>query len=541
MCGLIGAFRADDAHWAKIGHFMWQGLYMSALRGMGGTGCGLVFKEFDTEYAKSHVSAINFLGSQEWEWVEKNIFASRAVIGHTRSATAGAVKTVNSHPFRYADPENNTEVMMIHNGHVRNHLSLTPHTFKHDVDSAHVAYALLTKGALPTLELLQGAYTLIWYDKKSKTMNLARNEERELYYVMDKAKTHFFFASEIDFLASILRRNGIEHEDEFFTLDTHTLYTFDLTKKTLVPKKVQYEEKKYLPVATNYPSGNGGPYASGSDSWKDFTKNFPGVGDSLWAKCIDENGLALSLYKPIGDAEGQVAEKDAYGYVYATRAMEQGSIVRINGIGYHHWNDQLHKIKDCIPVKVTKVERGVKNQTTGKLYTYYECTIHHDECAKEIRRKELADKNREDSTRRRKEYEAALAAGRAVPLPSTNTPNDASTGGNGVGGAVGPGDGAAPNGHGERELGVGTGLPIPPVTVPGPRGARITVREWKDIAVQGCYFCHGKMDVQIDAGKVEWWEHPRNPEDRKDSDAEYQMICACCVDDPKKMESIAAA
>lgn len=532
MCGLIGAFRADDAHWSKIGHFMFQGLYMSALRGMGGTGAGLIFKDYDTEYAKSHTSAINFLNSTEWEWIDKNIFASRAVLGHTRSATAGAVKTVNSHPFRFTDAEN--EVMMIHNGHVRNWGSLSPINFKHDVDSAHVAISLLNRGAIPTLELIEGAYTLIWYDKKTKTMNLARNEERELFYAQDKSKTHLFFASELDFLSSLLRRNGIEHVDEFFQLDTHTLYSFDLTNKTLVPKKVQYEEKKSPPVVWQ---GNSSYSGGQQNAGKSFTKPFAACGDYMWVRCGESSDLALCLYKEIGDAEGQTTEKDAYGYIYGTRAMEYGSVIRVNGINYLDWKNGINLIKDALPVKITKVERDIKQKDSDRRYTYYEAVLDADEVDRDVRRARMLKKRDEQAAIRRKEYEAALAAGRALPVPQTSTPvpESGQMGGRDDTVGVGPDDGA-PNGK------QGVGLDHPIMTyVPGPKGRRITVKEWKEIAMQGCYFCHGKFDLQIDSGKVEFWEHPRNPEDHKEDDAEYQMICVCCMDDPKKMEAIAAA
>lgn len=554
MCGLVGAFRAKDAHFTKIGDFMWQGLYMSALRGMGGTGCGLVLPEYDTEYAKTHASAIHFLGSAEWDWIDKNIYASHAVVGHTRSATTGGVKAVNSHPFRFKNDD--SEIMMIHNGHVRNHLSLTPALFKHDVDSAHVAHSLLHRGAIETLELLEGAYTLIWYDKKKKTMNLARNEERELYFAQNKEKTTFYFASEIDFLSSLLRRNRIPHEDVFYTLKTHTLYEYDLTKGILAAKETQYEEKKAPPAASfpHYQNANGGPYANASDSWKNYTKPYAGVGDSIWCRIADETDVALTLYKEIG--EPGITETTAYGCLYGTRPTEHASIIRINGINRAHWLADLHKIKACIPIKITKVERNCRNRHNGTLYTYYEGGLEHDEAAKEVRqanmrinRIRLDEKRFEDAKIAREA--AAEAAGRTLPVviegSAAKLVSEQRVGAVGLGVDVGPPDRASEGADGD---GNGAGLAgleekeafiIEPTYYPGPKGRKWTASQWKECAQDGCYFCYGKFDIQTDAGKVEFWAHPKNPEDHKDTDTEYQMICPVCMDDPKKAEAIVAA
>src|SRR6185312_2538505 len=181
MCGLWGALKANGAHFLKIDRFMEQGLFMSALRGIHGTGVGMVAQDYDTEVAKSYLPSPSFILSQEWEFVEKNLFTSRALLGPTRSATIGGISSKSAHPFRYTK-QDGSQVMAIHDGHIRNHTALTPHEFAHPVDSAHAAHSLLMNGPMPTLEKIEGAYVLIWYDSRTKTVHMARNTERELYY-----------------------------------------------------------------------------------------------------------------------------------------------------------------------------------------------------------------------------------------------------------------------------------------------------------------------------------------------------------------------
>lgn len=541
MCGLIGAFRADDAHLQKLDHFMWQGLYMSALRGMGGTGIGLVHREYDMDFAKSHVSAPNFICSAEWEWAAKTMLNSRAVLGHTRSATLGAVKTKNSHPFSFENDKGDG-VIMIHNGTIKNWAELTPNTFHHEVDSAHVAYSLFTRGGLETLKMLEGAYTLIWYDRKTKSLNLARNEERELFYTQNKEKTTFWFASELDMLSSVLNRNGIPHEHKgFYELPKFTLVSYDLTKKVLEPILTEYEEKKYQPV---FPSGNGGHYETSKEQARNFTKDWPMAGDGIWANVKSDPELALTLYKSIGDGENQVLEKHAYGFILGTRSMDYGSIVRINGVSYQEWNDSLKYLASCVPCKITRIERGVKNAGDNGTHTFYEVILDRDEVEAEIGRMKVSIKLKKTKEQASK---VAEAAGRNLPPSKADKTNEPlGVGADGVkgsernGATVGPGDGGSTGGVAGRvitPMGISE-VPPPFGKVPGPRGTKISIEKWREIAEDGCYFCNGSIIEGVDLGNVEWWEHPRNVEDRDPLDAEYQMVCPCCKADPKHIEAL---
>lgn len=538
MCGLIGAFRADNAHLEKLDHFMWQGLYMSALRGMGGTGVGLVHREYGMDFAKSHVSSPNFLCSEEWDWIDKNFLGARAVLGHTRSATQGSVKTKNAHPFALVDETKGTGIMMIHNGHIKNWSSLTPHNYSHEVDSAHVAHSLFHRGAIPTLEMIEGAYTLIWYDLKEKTLNMARNDERELFYAVNKDKTCLWFMSELDMLSSVLKRNGIKHERQFWELPKFTLCTYDLTKTKLEPVLTGYTEKKPEPA---YPNGRSGQPNSGH-GYTNFTKDWPVVGDSIFANIRDDDAIALHLYKPIGDGENEVPEAQAYGYVYGTRSMDYGSIVRVNGISYRDWHDRIRWIKSCLPVKLTEIRRMIKNKDNSGTHTEYMATLNHDEVEVEMKRMSMSigAKKRFDQAKKDREA-AALAAGEGLPLPVPTTepltPQIVGPDGKGlgepadVGPDVGGGSGGLPAILNED------GYVSYPQKVPGPRGTKIDFTEWELMALEGCHLCDGVI-LNNDIGQVEWWPYPNNPEDRKPEDVEYKMICPMCLIDPKRIEAL---
>jgi predicted glutamine amidotransferase len=505
---------------------------------MGGTGIGIVHREYDTDFAKSHLSAPAFLCSEEWEWAARQLDSSRAILGHTRSATMGNVKSKNSHPFSFADDKGENGILMIHNGHVKNWVELSPNTFHHEVDSAHVAYSLYTRGGLETLKMLEGAYTLVWYDQRTKTLNMARNEERELYYAQNTEKTTLWFASELDMLASLLRRNGIAHKSrEFFELPKLTLCSYDLTKKKLEPVLTEYEEKKFQPV---FPNGNGGHSEASNGKHKDYTRFYSVPGDYIWVNVKSAVEHALTLYKPVGDGENQVPEKSAFGYVYGTRSMDFGSIVRINGIGLREWEDTIKYIKECIPVKITRVERAVTNEGNTGTHNFYECILDREEVEIEFKRVAVAVSLKK---RREKEQQDKLkateSAGRNLPVPQTNEAVERVGVGEDGGqipkhGVLGPVD---EPGRIRTPMGLEEGEPVPPSRVPGPRGTKIPIEVWRQIADDGCYFCEGVI-IEKDVGEVEWWEHPRNVEDRSPVDAEYQMICVCCKGDPKHIEAL---
>lgn len=544
MCGLFGAFRADNCSLPKISPFMWQGLYISGLRGMGGTGVGLVYPDFRVDLAKSHASAPFFLYSEEWDWVDKNVSTARAVLGHTRSATQGVISTKNAHPF-IADVHSasggKTAVMQIHNGTIGNWASLTPNSFSHQVDSAHANHAIANKGALETLREIEGGYVLIWYDEARQVMRMARNAARELFYAQDKDKKYLWFASELDFLVAVLRRNNIEHVDSFWELDLETLYTFDLTKNKLEPQKEKYEKKQ----VRTYPSTNenGRQHYGGRDWWteqqraKIFTKPLPVQGDYIWMEVSKPDAESVTKYPTT-----QTSINFIYGYVIGSRALESNSIIRLNGIRIEDWETRLTKIRHELPVRITRVMRDVRNPElfNGEAHVFYEATLDEDETAWSLR-KLLKD------TETKERLAAATAAGRNLPVLSNSTQTPITLEPRNLG-SIGPYTVVQPGDAGNDRSGGGLpGSQLPVVgplnlsdKVPGPRSRQITFLEWKEVASYGCALCQGGKISTADIGKVGWFPYPCSKEDRNPEDVEYQMICPPCVSDPSQMQKIAA-
>ena len=64
------------------------------------------------------------------------------------------------------------------------------------MDSELVCYLLDKIGVEETVEEIEGAYTLVWWDKSDSTINLMRNTQRPLVYAISENKKRLLFASE---------------------------------------------------------------------------------------------------------------------------------------------------------------------------------------------------------------------------------------------------------------------------------------------------------------------------------------------------------
>lgn len=332
MCGLVGAFRSEKGYFTKAPQYITQGLFISVLRGYSGCGVGLIDKDFKPDMVKSRLASPDFIQTKSYGWVETKAPAARVIMGHTRAPTGGAANYENSHPFWYHRTENVTDsVILTHNGHVSNYHALTPNEFKHDVDSAHVTHSILVNGALDTLKKLQGYYVLTWYSEKDKTFHIARNNSnRDLFLAKNITGDVMYYASEKEILQFLLDRLDISYANKgtpeaFWQLDPLKMYSWDLSKDTLLePTVEEYEEKKVY--TTNYYTGPSSP-----------TKSFglPDAGDRIW---VDVVSNAVTLY----------SNSTTHGHLDAVRRLDNGE-VRIDGVCKQDWEIKFHLSKHSIP------------------------------------------------------------------------------------------------------------------------------------------------------------------------------------------------
>ena len=204
MCGLVG-FVNRDIPAKAISDFIKQSLITNSLRGTDGSGFCIVDEDLTMQYYKRPLPG--------WDLVQllptNSILASSKspLFGliHNRASTNGGNKIETSHPINYK------HITLIHNGVVSQLSSLGVAWDTHD--STAIAMALADKSEKETLELLVGAYALMWYNSNDNTFNVARNEQRPLYIGSIKKSKSLLFASEDGMLSWLADRNNITLRD----------------------------------------------------------------------------------------------------------------------------------------------------------------------------------------------------------------------------------------------------------------------------------------------------------------------------------------
>lgn len=162
----------------------------------------------------------------------------RVLMGHNRYATKGRVSARNAHPFEFE------HIIGAHNGTLTTQHQLDDHN-KFEVDSENLYYHMNRNGVYDTIPKLNGAFALVWYDKRDKTINFVRNKERTFYYAFTKDRKTIFWASEDWMLEVALGKNGIKYDD-IVELPT-------LMHRSLVIENAQQNKAVELPLMSSRP------------------------------------------------------------------------------------------------------------------------------------------------------------------------------------------------------------------------------------------------------------------------------------------------
>ena len=174
MCGNVGIFNPKGITPNQQDLFE-QMLWMDSIRGYHSTGVIAVSDEGEKySVIKDAVDGALFVQTKQWAEFLKEHKKPKVLIGHNRWATQGKVNRKNSHPFSFGN------ISGVHNGTLTHQYGLPDHE-KFDVDSENIYWSFYKKGVEWTLERLDGAFALVWYDSKEKALNFVRNDERPLH------------------------------------------------------------------------------------------------------------------------------------------------------------------------------------------------------------------------------------------------------------------------------------------------------------------------------------------------------------------------
>lgn len=130
--------------------------------------------------------------------------AGKAIISHNRAATRGACTIHNQHPFWFP------KVIGAHNGtlEVSSHKDLLGYGV-HGTDSECLYNNINEKGLEATISEIRGAWALTWYNFEDGTINLLRNKERALHYIVSASKKTLYWSSDYEPMMYALARAKI--------------------------------------------------------------------------------------------------------------------------------------------------------------------------------------------------------------------------------------------------------------------------------------------------------------------------------------------
>jgi hypothetical protein len=247
MCGLIGMAGQLTGAEEKLTN---QLLIVDALRGVDSTGVAVVSRNGDVKIAKALGNPYELFNTKAYD--RTFLGMNSVVIGHNRWGTQGKINKTNAHPFEF------DTLVGVHNGTLTSKHRLDS-SMDFDVDSENLYHHIDKHGLHDAMTHLEGAWSLVWWDKLDSTLNFLRNSERPMWITKNESGSCMFWASEPWMLQGVLGRAGIKHQAITSTQeDMH--YSFHVDNKGVIGKpKVTITKSRAVKVPSYSTWKNGQP------------------------------------------------------------------------------------------------------------------------------------------------------------------------------------------------------------------------------------------------------------------------------------------
>ncbi len=253
MCGILGLVTnfSNGGQWKDVQMFE-DLLYFDAVRGRDSTGVAMLTNEAGARLLKSAGHAQQFILSKEWDELGSEFISKgKALIGHNRKKTVGAVSDDTAHPFLI-----DNRYMFIHNGTLYSHKHLADTEVDSEALGIHLTKCKTKEELEEALSNVYGAYACSWIDIEQEKLFLLRNKDRPLY--LGKYKDGWAFCSESGMMRAAFGREGVLF-DEVQEVPADCLIEFNLAAPVIEPVTTALTIKKYPATTTQPAQTSGGP------------------------------------------------------------------------------------------------------------------------------------------------------------------------------------------------------------------------------------------------------------------------------------------
>lgn len=226
MCGIVGVFGLpSEKHKALFTDL----IILGSLRGIDSTGIAAISRK-RSQIVKDTILPYQLFSTPQFKAAMTKVSTKTefmCLIGHNRLATKGRISKAFAHPFEKG------HIILVHNGTLHDRFDLLDYT-KFESDSENIAHSINIKGIEETWENVRGAATIIWWDNKSKTLNMASNGLRPMYFNYTDDDKNLIWASESWMIRAACIRNGINAKESVFFPKPDIHYSFKIDNKTKV-------------------------------------------------------------------------------------------------------------------------------------------------------------------------------------------------------------------------------------------------------------------------------------------------------------------